>query len=52
MQIGGRQMDAQLIDARIESFLANLLAFKCEIRDAIRKPRVTVQTSRLFLTGV
>jgi hypothetical protein len=28
-------MDAQLIDARIESFLANLLAFKCEIRDAI-----------------
>jgi len=30
--------EAQLTDARIEPFLANLLALKGEIRDAIRKP--------------
>ena len=30
--------EAQLTDARTESFLANLLALEGEIRDAIRKP--------------
>jgi hypothetical protein len=44
----GRQMVTPNCPTRTESFLANLLALKGEIRDAIRKPRVAVQTSRLF----
>jgi hypothetical protein len=44
--------EAQLTDARTESFLANLLAFEGEIRDAIRKPLGCRSDVAVFLTGV